>query len=70
MVVERIVERCKREQLMLYYKIPAFLDVKDFLLQLAKIRGRLRKVPRSIIHRFGKQRCRCLQWNTYLGGDS
>ncbi|TPX44550.1 hypothetical protein SeMB42_g04285 [Synchytrium endobioticum] len=41
--VERIIERCKREQLMLYYKVPAFLDVKDFLLQLAKLRGRLRK---------------------------
>ncbi|TPX30508.1 hypothetical protein SmJEL517_g05944 [Synchytrium microbalum] len=41
--VERIVARCKREQLMLYYKIPAFLDTKDFLIQLARLRGRLRK---------------------------
>ena len=42
--VEVILRRCKMEQLMNIYNIPPFLAVNDFLVLLARQRGRLRRV--------------------------
>ncbi|KAJ3085993.1 Guanine nucleotide-binding protein-like 3, partial [Quaeritorhiza haematococci] len=41
--VELILSRCNREQLMLLYNIPYFQTVNDFLIHIARIRGRLKK---------------------------
>jgi nuclear GTP-binding protein len=42
--VEVILRRCKMEQLMTMYDIPPFLNCNDFLVHIARQRGRLRKV--------------------------
>jgi nuclear GTP-binding protein len=42
--VEAIVQRCKKEQLVMMYNIPLFTDHNDFLVHVARQRGRLRKV--------------------------
>ncbi|KAJ8324590.1 hypothetical protein BDV3_003296 [Batrachochytrium dendrobatidis] len=55
--VELIVSRCKKEQLMSLYSVNHFVDATDFLVQLARNRGKLRKggipdikgVSRSVI---------------------
>ncbi|KAI8840028.1 P-loop containing nucleoside triphosphate hydrolase protein [Chytriomyces cf. hyalinus JEL632] len=41
--VELILSRCTKEQIMLLYDIPPFVDTRDFLIQLARQRGKLRK---------------------------
>jgi len=41
--VELIIQRCRPEQMMKQYGLTPFVDVRDFLLQLAKQRGRLRR---------------------------
>lgn len=41
--VELIVKRCKKEQLVMLYNIPMFADCNDFLVQIARQRGRLKK---------------------------
>ncbi|KAF9905531.1 Guanine nucleotide-binding protein-like 3 [Linnemannia zychae] len=41
--VELIVGRCKKEQLMEMYGVPLFDDVNDFLVHLARIRGKLKR---------------------------
>ncbi|KAJ3165740.1 Guanine nucleotide-binding protein-like 3 [Geranomyces variabilis] len=41
--VEVIVGRCKKEQLMRLYNLPMFGDTRDFLVQVARQRGKLRK---------------------------
>ncbi|KAJ3006984.1 UNVERIFIED_CONTAM: Guanine nucleotide-binding protein-like 3-like protein, partial [Siphonaria sp. JEL0065] len=41
--VELILSRCSQEQIQLLYDIPPFSDTRDFLIHLAKLRGRLRK---------------------------
>ncbi|TPX58124.1 hypothetical protein PhCBS80983_g03353 [Powellomyces hirtus] len=41
--VEVIVGRCKPEQLMNLYNVPVFADTRDFLVQVARQRGKLRK---------------------------
>ncbi|KAG9061793.1 Guanine nucleotide-binding protein-like 3 [Linnemannia hyalina] len=41
--VELIVGRCKKEQLMEMYGVPLFEDVNDFLVHLARIRGKLKR---------------------------
>ncbi|CAB4384524.1 unnamed protein product [Rhizophagus irregularis] len=40
--VELIVSRCKPEQLMIRYNVPMFRDVNEFLLHLARQRGKLK----------------------------
>ncbi|KAF9952227.1 Guanine nucleotide-binding protein-like 3 [Mortierella alpina] len=41
--VELIVGRCQKEQLMEMYGVPLFEDVNDFLVHLARIRGKLKR---------------------------
>jgi nuclear GTP-binding protein len=41
--VELIMKRCSPQQLMKQYQLTPFVDVRDFLLQLAKQRGRLKR---------------------------
>ncbi|KAL2918845.1 nuclear GTP-binding protein nug1 [Polyrhizophydium stewartii] len=41
--VDLIVSRCKKEQLMQLYSVPFFADTHDFLVQLARARGKLRR---------------------------
>ncbi|RIA98011.1 guanine nucleotide-binding protein-like 3 [Glomus cerebriforme] len=41
--VELIVSRCKPEQLMTRYNVPMFRDTNEFLLHLARQRGKLRR---------------------------
>ncbi|ORY47666.1 P-loop containing nucleoside triphosphate hydrolase protein, partial [Rhizoclosmatium globosum] len=41
--VELILSRCSKEQIQLLYDIPPFSSTTDFLIHLAKVRGRLRK---------------------------
>ncbi|KAG0229837.1 Guanine nucleotide-binding protein-like 3 [Actinomortierella wolfii] len=41
--VELIVQRCKKEQLMIMYAVPEFDGVNDFLVHLARQRGKLKK---------------------------
>ncbi|KAI9204201.1 P-loop containing nucleoside triphosphate hydrolase protein [Polychytrium aggregatum] len=41
--VELIVSRCKKEQLMLMYQIPSFQSTQEFLLFVAKQRGKLKR---------------------------
>ncbi|KAF9975465.1 Guanine nucleotide-binding protein-like 3 [Actinomortierella ambigua] len=41
--VELIVQRCKKEQLMVMYAVPEFDGVNDFLVHLARQRGKLKK---------------------------
>ena len=47
--VEAIVTRCNKEQLMQIYSLPYFQDTHDFLLQLAKQRGKLKRVSNCLI---------------------
>lgn len=42
--VEAIVSRCKKEQLVMTYNIPLFTDHQDFLVHIARQRGRLKRV--------------------------
>lgn len=48
--VEVILRRCKMEQLMTIYNIPPFLSVTDFLIHIARVRGRLRKGGVADLH--------------------
>lgn len=41
--VEVILRKCRKEHLMMLYNIPAFTDAKDFLIGVARSRGRLKK---------------------------
>ncbi|KAI9100645.1 P-loop containing nucleoside triphosphate hydrolase protein [Phlyctochytrium arcticum] len=41
--VEVIISRCKQEQLMKIYSVPPFTDTRDFLIQIARQRGKLRR---------------------------
>lgn len=41
--VELIVGRCQKEQLMEMYGVPLFEDVNDFLVHLARLRGKLKR---------------------------
>ncbi|KAJ3415210.1 Guanine nucleotide-binding protein-like 3 [Chytridiales sp. JEL 0842] len=41
--VDLILSKCRKEQLMLLYNLPAFSDVRDFLIHLARQRGKLKK---------------------------
>ncbi|TPX65462.1 hypothetical protein SpCBS45565_g05124 [Spizellomyces sp. 'palustris'] len=41
--VEVIVSRCKTEQLMRIYNVPLFPDTREFLIHIARQRGKLRK---------------------------
>jgi nuclear GTP-binding protein len=41
--VELIVGRCQKEQLMEMYGVPPFEDVNDFLVHLARLRGKLKR---------------------------
>jgi nuclear GTP-binding protein len=41
--VELILQRCKKEHLMMLYNIPHFQGVTDFLVEVARAKGRLRK---------------------------
>lgn len=47
--VEIILQKCKREHLMMLYNIPAFDGIKDFLIAVARVRGRLKKVGLTIV---------------------
>lgn len=50
--VELILQRCKKEHLQMLYNIPAFNnDVTAFLLEVARAKGRLRKVSQSVPRR-------------------
>jgi nuclear GTP-binding protein len=42
--VDLILKRCSAEELVRIYQIPFYMDVNDFLVQVARQRGRLRKV--------------------------
>ncbi len=54
--VEVILSRCKPEQMMLMYQVPAYSNVNDFLVHVARQRGRLRKVRFDIITKLNKVR--------------
>uniref|UniRef100_A0A8C8SUH5 G protein nucleolar 3 like n=1 Tax=Pelusios castaneus TaxID=367368 RepID=A0A8C8SUH5_9SAUR len=41
--VAAILRRCSQEQIMQYYKVPAYRDVMEFLAHLARRKGKLRK---------------------------
>eukprot|EP00842_Homolaphlyctis_polyrhiza_P001407 jgi/Hompol1/2267/HPOL_002872-RA len=41
--VDVIIKRCKKEQLIKLYEVKPFVDTSDFLVQLARIRGKLRR---------------------------
>ncbi|KAI8618275.1 P-loop containing nucleoside triphosphate hydrolase protein [Chytriomyces sp. MP71] len=41
--VEVILSRCSKEQIQLLYDLPPFANTRDFLIQLAKQRGKLRR---------------------------
>ncbi|KAJ3075753.1 Guanine nucleotide-binding protein-like 3 [Podochytrium sp. JEL0797] len=45
--VELILSRCSKEQIQILYNIPPFTDTRDFLIHLAKLRGRLNKGGRA-----------------------
>jgi nuclear GTP-binding protein len=51
--VELIVSRCSKEQLMQIYSIPIFNDVQDFLVQVARQRGKLRRVNLIVVLNLG-----------------
>ncbi|KAJ1544235.1 Guanine nucleotide-binding protein-like 3 [Nowakowskiella sp. JEL0078] len=42
-MIEYILSRCRVDQLMEIYEIPAFADTREFLIHVARQRGRLRK---------------------------
>lgn len=42
--VELLLSKCKKEHLMLLYNIPTFDTVQQFLVNVARVKGRLRKV--------------------------
>jgi nuclear GTP-binding protein len=50
---ELILQRCAHDQLQKIYQVHAFADTQDFLVQVARKRGRLRKVHDC-----------CLQWQS------
>eukprot|EP00921_Rhytidocystis_pertsovi_P000658 GHVQ01001158.1.p1 GENE.GHVQ01001158.1~~GHVQ01001158.1.p1 ORF type:complete len:612 (-),score=134.24 GHVQ01001158.1:508-2343(-) len=43
LVVERLLERCPKEQLMQFYKVDAFSNTQEFLANFARSRGKLSK---------------------------
>lgn len=55
--VELILSKCKHEHLMMLYNIPSFSTTQEFLIHVARARGRLRKVSASILIRFERFRC-------------
>ncbi len=42
--VEMIISKCRPEHLMILYNLPAFSNSKEFLISLARVKGRLKKV--------------------------
>ncbi|KAF9933255.1 Guanine nucleotide-binding protein-like 3 [Linnemannia zychae] len=60
--VELIVGRCKKEQLMEMYGVPLFDDVNDFLVHLARVRGKLKRG--GIPDIFSAARSILNDWNT------
>ncbi|KAJ3221636.1 Guanine nucleotide-binding protein-like 3-like protein [Clydaea vesicula] len=59
--VELILTRCKKEHLMVLYNIPYFDTVQDFLIQIAKQKGRIRKG--GIPDLENSARCVLQDWN-------
>ncbi|KAG0216981.1 P-loop containing nucleoside triphosphate hydrolase protein [Mortierella sp. GBAus27b] len=60
--VELIVGRCEKEQLMEMYGVPLFEDVNDFLVHLARLRGKLKRG--GIPDIFSAARSILNDWNT------
>ncbi|KAF9579224.1 Guanine nucleotide-binding protein-like 3, partial [Lunasporangiospora selenospora] len=60
--VELIVGRCQKDQLMEMYGVPMFGDVNDFLVHLARIRGKLKRG--GIPDVFSAARSILNDWNT------
>jgi nuclear GTP-binding protein len=48
--VEVLIARCKSAQLMMLYNIPTFTGVQDFLICVARSRGRIKKVRAALGH--------------------
>ena len=60
-LVEVILRKCKKEHLMLLYNIPFFTETKDFLIAVARSRGRLKKG--GVPDLFGACRMILRDWN-------